>query len=145
MATPIKSPTYAKASETPAIISDFKNRFQQHQQQLQQQQHQQPIQHHNTSAHQQENSPLASISSNKFDQIQEEYVVIEKKDLDECKQMQFLNLGSTIKESLTLDEMDRLALLAKFYSQLILSNLKIISLNLSVNGQCVRYSTFGNT
>ena len=113
IATPVKSPTYVKSTESPAIISDFKNRFQQHQQQLQ---------HNNSSGNNstpqsQDKSPLAA----KFDQIQEEYVVIDKKDIDECKKMQFLNLGSTIKESLNKDEMDRLSILATFYSQLILS------------------------
>ena len=37
--------------------------------------------------------------------------------------MEFLKLGQTVKESLSIDEMNRLSLLAKFYSELILSNL----------------------
>ena len=114
MATPIKSPT-CKSTDTPAIISDFKNRFQQHQQQLMQNYafNQQQQQHAN------DKSPLKLQT----EQIQEEeYVVIDKKDLDECKKMQFLNLGTTIKESLTDEEMSRLSVLAKFYSELILSN-----------------------
>jgi len=114
MATPIKSPTL-KSSDTPAIISDFKNRFQQHQMQLMQ----------NSTINQQQQQPnLLDNSPLKFhpeQKVEEEYVVIDKKDLDECKKMQFLNLGTHIKESLSKDEMSRLSLLAKFYSELILS------------------------
>ena len=114
MVTPIKSPT-CKSADTPAIISDFKNRFQQHQQQL--------MQNYALTQQQQhvnDKSPLKLQT----EQIQEEeYVVIDKKDLDECKKMQFLNLGTTIKESLSEEEMSRLSVLAKFYSELILSNL----------------------
>jgi hypothetical protein len=114
MVTPIKSPT-CKSADTPAIISDFKNRFQQHQQQLMQNYALNQQQQHVN-----DKSPLKLQT----EQIQEEeYVVIDKKDLDECKKMQFLNLGTTIKESLSEEEMSRLSVLAKFYSELILSNL----------------------
>jgi hypothetical protein len=109
MATPVKSPTFHKSSETPAIISDFKNRFNQHQQQIIQNQQQQQ---------------QSALKSNEED----EFIVIEKSEIDECKRMQFLNLGSTIKESLSQDEMSRLSLLAKFYSQLVLNNF-ILTIN----------------
>ena len=123
MATPIKSPTL-KSNDTPAIISDFKNRFHQHQMQL--------MQNHATNQQQllpppppppQSLNTNASALESKFGQIrEEEYIVIDKNDLEECKKMQFQNLGHTIKESINTDEMARLSLLAKFYSELILSN-----------------------
>lgn len=118
IATPIKSPT-CKSNDTPAIISDFKNRFQQHQMQLIQNN---AISQQQQQSHVTENSPLKTQP----EQMQEEeYVVIDKKDLDECKRMQFSNLGTQIKESLSQDEMNSLSLLASFYSELILSKLNL--------------------
>ena len=97
--TPNKSPNLVKPNETPNVIQDFKARFQQHQQQMQQQQSQQ--------------SPLAKVV--------ETTAAAATAAMDDTKRKQYDELGTTLKQTLTQNDMAKLSTLAKFYSQLILS------------------------
>lgn len=121
--TPIKSPTYGKGNDTQVIITDFKNRFQQHQQQYQSNQQQIPSPNSYAQIIQ-PNQPQQLTPKQTAQPIQqsipEEVQIIEKK-IDEKKKKQYTELGPTVKNSLTKEDMKRLSILSKFYSQLILS------------------------
>jgi hypothetical protein len=115
LATPIKSPNY-KPSDTPILISDFKSRFQQHSQQLAQM-HQQ-----------QHKSSQSSLNSQNLDQDVSMAVENEPPNVNNTKIMNeieykkvYSDLGVSLKEKLDDLDMVKLSILAKFYSQLILS------------------------
>lgn len=96
ISTPNKSPNYHKQSDSQHIINDFKNRFQQHQHNLQQQQQ----------ISQMPQSPLAQTPV-------EVVNVGPKKD--------YSKLGESVKETLNANDLLKLSLLSNFYTQLILS------------------------
>jgi hypothetical protein len=106
LVTPIKSPNHNPA-DTPVIISDFKARFQQHQQQLVQQHQRQSSQ---TSLNNQTIDHEMSIAADNETESNETEVKKVHSDL-----------GLSIKEKLNELDMEKMDILAKFYSQLILS------------------------
>ena len=112
LVTPIKSPNQNPA-DTPVIISDFKARFQQHQQQL--------IQQHQDKLQNQRQSSQTSLNNQTIDQEMSITADNETEQNEAEFKKVHSDLGLSIKEKLNESDMERLSLLAKFYSHLILS------------------------
>jgi hypothetical protein len=143
--TPIKSPGQLqqqvgpKPNETPVIISDFKQRFQQHQNSLNSSRASNsfcnvsytksamstPV-NTSTASNIITNSTNVSVVSNK-----QEIELVETKDNEAKPKVDFSNLGPLIKKALTESDIDRVSTLAKFYTQLILNNF-IVTINIEL-------------
>lgn len=113
--TPNKSPIHHAKPDAPALINDFKNRFQQHQQFLQQQQQMQ-----------QQGQIGIPPKTPQSPLVQQPIVQNETQTNDVNKpesriKKDYSKLGETLKDSLSAEDIFRLSLLSSFYSQLILS------------------------
>jgi hypothetical protein len=103
--TPIKSPIYRPNNiETQKIvISDFKNRFQQHQHQQQQQQRQQSLSNSITSTPIIVNNSTSTTNNNTSKEVASSPI-----EDPELKRKQYTELGSTLTKSLEAKEMEKL-------------------------------------
>ncbi len=143
--TPIKSPGQlqqqagSKPNETPVIISDFKQRFQQHQHSLNSSRASNSfsnVSHSNSAVSTPVNTSTASniiTNSNNVSAVsnKQEIELVETKTNETKPKVDFSSLGPLIKKALTESDIDRVSTLAKFYTQLILNNF-IVTINIEL-------------
>jgi hypothetical protein len=141
--TPIKSPTIIKPNDSPIIVNDFKNRLVQNQITPTNTQNQNIISNYHTPVQQHHppfnhsnvlngsgggcgNKRLSNnnlSSNNMIMEVEQSHANTGEIEMSQEKIKQFQDLSSNIKNLLGNNEKENLALIAKFYSQLILSNL----------------------
>ncbi len=152
--TPIKSPGQQDQfkNETPVVINDFKNRFQQHSKSFNKSKsfnhsnltmsnpnsvNTTPVNHTNSniiinSANIQ-SQQLQKQQQQKLEQLNE--IELLEKQLSEqkleTKKVDYTNLVTSIKNTLSESDLERASLLAKLYTQLILNNF-IVTINIEL-------------
>ncbi|CAF0715052.1 unnamed protein product [Brachionus calyciflorus] len=122
--TPKQSPVHQKQSDAQNLISDFKNRFMQHQNQMQNQQ-----QLNNKMPKTPQNSQIIEPNVDSPFLQKDDYPdlnqVNEIKQIEESSKKDYSKLGELVKNNLKANDLLKISILSNFYTQLILKNNKI--------------------